>query len=855
MKPLSLLRLLCAFPSAALMGAFSPAFAQSPPAGADYYNIPSALAGAPFQCTAAATPKTYSCPSINLSKESVLVLTQDVTINISGSFAAGKELWTTNNGYTLNLNVSGSAAIQKAFNAHLNLTAGGSVSLAKDATLVGNVSAGGSISIAQDATITGNISAAGDIVIGTGSVIQGDVDAGGSLSVGSGSTIVGNCDYNSTNYTCQPPAASLDHVRLNHSGSGLTCTGSAVTVTACKNADSNGICSSTYTGGIGGNVIAVAGNGTTVAIVPFTISSGSISATVSVQVSTPQDVSFGVSGLTVAATNPRTCWNGSSANCTHTYADSDLRFDIPNHVAGQTKSVTIQALKKGSNSQTCTPGFTGARNIKFACSYVKPAAAHGTMSPTVNGNSMSSTGGQCNATGGTVSLTFDNTGTATTAVRYADVGQLSVTATDIQTGITGADSFVAAPASFTVSAPAATVAAGSKYQFTFTAKNADGATTPAFGKEMPAPPMKLSLVRCTPSDLQGGVDGTSTATISYAAGIGTSELAWSETGTASVKVELPWTSPNPGYLESGMGASATSSGCTLTSVPHHFDVSVDPASVYQYSGRPIQSVRVVVKDLTGGTPTNYGKDGISKATLSAWNQAGSAQLDPAAGTLTPSAIPASAFTTGAVTIGTAVITPTFNFDAATPLSPPLPVRLRVTESPVPGGTSVGTEAQFIVRKGRLRLSNAFGSANANLQMRLQSEYWTGKSWLLNSDDSSTSVPLNAFAVVPYGSDAPAGVTPTGGGPVTITAGVGSLTLTKPSSGKGSVDVAANLGNTPDDQSCLGNHTTIKSTGAALDWLRSRNCGATYDRDPSARASFGLSTPESRATIHFREVFN
>ena len=64
---------------------------------------------------------------------------------------------------------------------------------------------------------------------------------------------------------------------------------------------------------------------------------------------------------------------------------------------------------------------------------------------------------------------------------------------------------------------------------------------------------------------------------------------------------------------------------------------------------------------------------------------------------------------------------------------------------------------------------------------------------------------------------------------------------------GRLQFAINLGSTTADQSCTsGLGTTV---GAALPWLRSRNgaCAAGYDRDPSARASFGIYSPETRKT--------
>jgi hypothetical protein len=151
-----------------------------------------------------------------------------------------------------------------------------------------------------------------------------------------------------------------------------------------------------------------------------------------------------------------------------------------------------------------------------------------------------------------------------------------------------------------------------------------------------------------------------------------------------------------------------------------------------------------------------------------------------------------------------------------------------------------------VRFGRLRLSNAFGPATGALAMPVQAQYWSGSSWVLNGADSSTTLPANAFFLT----GGPAATTTAGA--VSLAGGQGTLTLTNTGSA-GSVDIAANLGTSGDDQSCLASHGGIASSRP---WLRSRNgdCAATYDRDPSARGTFGIYAPESRRAVHVREQF-
>ena len=100
--------------------------------------------------------------------------------------------------------------------------------------------------------------------------------------------------------------------------------------------------------------------------------------------------------------------------------------------------------------------------------------------------------------------------------------------------------------------------------------------------------------------------------------------------------------------------------------------------------------------------------------------------------------------------------------------------------------------------------------------------------------------------------------------ISLSGGQGTLRLAPPSpSGTGTVDVAINLGLSTSDASCVvasgaaaGSYGGIGSSiGAGLPWLRSRTgaCSTGFDRDPSARASFGIYSPESRLTVQVREV--
>ena len=214
-----------------------------------------------------------------------------------------------------------------------------------------------------------------------------------------------------------------------------------------------------------------------------------------------------------------------------------------------------------------------------------------------------------------------------------------------------------------------------------------------------------------------------------------------------------------------------------------------------------------------------------------------------------SSVPASAFTSGVASAA-----PAYTYTSK--LTAPATLSLRATDTD--GISSAGyTEGSSVLRSGRLRLANAFGRENAALQLTALAEYWTGNAWVLNGSDSCTSVPAAAVALSNQrnGQGTASSAWSTTPSAITVAAGSGVLTLSAPTpAGTGSIDIGLNLGSAAADQSCLASHPA--STGAGADWLRSRNgsCAATFDRDPSARASFGIYSPETRKTIHARELF-
>ncbi len=151
-------------------------------------------------------------------------------------------------------------------------------------------------------------------------------------------------------------------------------------------------------------------------------------------------------------------------------------------------------------------------------------------------------------------------------------------------------------------------------------------------------------------------------------------------------------------------------------------------------------------------------------------------------------------------------------------------------------SSIGFDSGNGFRFGRLRLENANGSELIAMPIPMRVQYWNGSNFVTNTADNCTRITPSYIAI---GNPQPVSFTigtPTVGG--AFVAGIGSLRLPAPSSDvRGSVDVAVNLTNTTTSASCSAAVLT-SSAGANMAYLQGAWCGATYVKDPTARATFG-----------------
>lgn len=244
----------------------------------------------------------------------------------------------------------------------------------------------------------------------------------------------------------------------------------------------------------------------------------------------------------------------------------------------------------------------------------------------------------------------------------------------------------------------------------------------------------------------------------------------------------------------------------------------------------------------GATTTNY-HGTLAKFSLSSYTAYGfSAATLPSGTTLEASATaPSGTWSSGVANVSA-------KHRVTRPSQPVVPTALTISAAPsdgeVPAGTAVAVGSATSLRYGRLRLYNAYGSERFALPMVWETQYWNGQAFVRNSADSCTPLAATNIALSNYQSP-PKAVPPllsaSNLGTVTVgalSAGQGTITLAPTQPATGSVDLVANLGSTGSPSNCasLSNGT---STSAGLAYLSGQWCGTANDRDPTARASFGV----------------
>lgn len=707
-------------------------------------------------------------------------------------------------------------------------------------------------------------------------------------------------DLTTRTHTC---TSGIDHYELLLPTTGLSCLAQTVEVVAC--ADASSPCTNRATtlagqtatlsasaGSLGNTTVTFDGSGS--ASTSFSYGAASNGASASITLSAEQ---------ALAGSPRRCCANGTSCStansCSITLntagfviaaAANGAATTVATQTAGSASgSLVLRAVQTSSTTKACEAAVTGSTTVNWGYQCNNPGTCSAGNLLSLTGSATVAVPGNANgssASSAAVTMAFDANGNAPFSFNYADVGQITLLASKPASGsLTAAlsgqsNAFVVKPhrlqvsdvrcssytagncATTAIAAPglnpgastpagSAFVPAGAPFSATVTAVNASGVATPNFGRETSPEAVRLTATLVAPTGGNAPALQNATAIGGFSGGSATATaLAWSEVGAITLTPALD----DGSYLGAG-AVTGTVSGTVGRFYPHHFDLTLQPGCTasFGYAGQP-SSATVRARALGGGLVVNYDGIGTYGANFAKATTLGE-----------PTALGLGSLTGGTAIaytgfyMGQATATPTYAFTSKT--SGPGTLTLRATDADNVSSAPAlgGTDGSVLLRSGRLRLSNAFGRANTALQVAVAAEYWAGTAWVPNSADTCSGTGLGVSNVAvsnPRGASGAASTATTSVSMGSWAAGRGSLVLSAPSPAGSSlsVDLALNLGGSTADQSCNAAHPA--TTGAGKAWLRSQNgnCSASADRDPAARASFGIAGPETTRTVHVRSLY-
>jgi MSHA biogenesis protein MshQ len=288
-------------------------------------------------------------------------------------------------------------------------------------------------------------------------------------------------------------------------------------------------------------------------------------------------------------------------------------------------------------------------------------------------------------------------------------------------------------------------------------------------------------------------------------------------------------------------------------IPDHFAITLPvltaacpSATPFSYFGQDgyVTAFTLTAQDSGGATTENY-HGSFAKLNLTNYPSYGFTAITLPSGAVLSSSATAP---TGSWSRGVANVRA--KHQISRPTAPVAETSLSTRAAPGDGEVSTATPVVLggasNFRYGRLWLGNAYGSDKKSLAVPYQTQYWNGKAFIINTLDNCTS--LNSGNVLLANKQGGLG---SYNGPVSVSAtsgGTGTITLAAPNQA-GSVDLLLVLGSGGSTKNC---YSLTGGTTAGLAHLAGKWCGANYDRDPVARATFGISTDARK--IYLREGF-
>lgn len=427
---------------------------------------------------------------------------------------------------------------------------------------------------------------------------------------------------------------------------------------------------------------------------------------------------------------------------------------ITTKVSGQAFTIAIAAYGTQPDSGECgiIESYTGNKTLAVTTSYANPSS------------------GSIHASGGG-SIAFAN-GQASISAQYNDVGQIALTITDSNLGISGqSNNFVVQPADFSVEVsgnPGTTdsgsglAAAGDSFTVNVQALNALGNPTPNYGNESSPESVTLQLNSLVfPSG--GNVGTLNNAGAFVKVGntlLQNASVSWSEVGS----IRLAASVADGDYLGTG-NINGSASSTIGRFYPDEFTVganSVSDACVnYTYLSQPDLAITYTLTALNsqGDVTSNYDQGlGYPVATLNYHAEFN----DNAADLGSRLSVQSSTWSAGEYTLAD---TQALFARSSAPEAPLTSLLFGIsvddtdnrqlssmTMNPLTSGDCITAgnctaaelgNASFYY--GRLVLGDAYGPETAVLPVKFRTEYWDGQQFVTNTVDNCTLVPRSEIS--------------------------------------------------------------------------------------------------------------
>jgi MSHA biogenesis protein MshQ len=289
-------------------------------------------------------------------------------------------------------------------------------------------------------------------------------------------------------------------------------------------------------------------------------------------------------------------------------------------------------------------------------------------------------------------------------------------------------------------------------------------------------------------------------------------------------------------------------------IPDHFAITLPvltaacpSATPFSYFGQDgyATAFTLTAQDSSNATTQNY-HGSFAKLNLANYASYGFTAVTLPSGSVLSSSATAP---TGTWSSGVANVTARHQISRPTALTAETTLITRAApgDGEVSTATPIALGSGGAFRYGRLWLGNAYGSDKKSLALPYQTQFWDGRAFIANTlDNNCTS--LAASNVVLANRQGGLG---SYNGPVSVSStsvGVGTITLPAPGQ-SGSVDLLLALGASGTPSNC---YNLTGGTAANLAHLSGKWCGASYDRNPVARATFGISVTSRQ--IDMREGY-